>query len=216
MYHFPRSLMQCQTFISHLTSIYIHHSHRVVFCQYQNENFVLFLTNIFHLVRGWSKKGSRRQGGLPAVGSLPLPTAVPKRGAAPAVSAIPARPAAVPPRRKRSPEPLWFRGLLFNRYTYSSNPHIQSQSLLCYPLHKPAMHFGPPQRTDIIIQKRWNLSTPFFIFLRATFRRARQPRARLCTRSHWPRRLSRNPSETRRSACPRTASAGPAAAWAPS
>ena len=66
--------------------------------------------------------------------------------------------------QKKAPELQQFRGFSLWQRVKDSNPHIQSQSLLCYPYTNPLSSFlylCVPQRTDIIIQKNQNLSSLF-------------------------------------------------------
>ena len=62
--------------------------------------------------------------------------------------------------KEKALNPLRFKAFLWQRVK-DSNPHIQSQSLLCYLYTNPLSFARSLQRTDIIIQKSGKLSIGF-------------------------------------------------------
>ena len=64
---------------------------------------------------------------------------------------------------KEKPQNHYDSEVIFWQRVKDSNPHIQSQSLLCYHYTNP-LFVCLPQRTDIIIAKRRKMSIDFLKF----------------------------------------------------
>ena len=69
---------------------------------------------------------------------------------------------------KKSLEPLRFQGPLWQRVK-DSNPHIQSQSLLCYPYTNPLCTLVRAANRYYYTEKR-DFVNPFFYFSPGNFR----------------------------------------------
>ena len=94
---------------------------------------------------------------------------------------------------KRALNPLGFKAPDWQRVK-DSNPHIQSQSLLCYPYTNPLCSSVLAAANRYYYTEKRDFVNPFFHFSPEVFSGGRGiPRPPLCKTVHWPRRPSRKP-----------------------
>ena len=115
---------------------------------------------------------------------------------------------------KRALNPLGFKAPDWQRVK-DSNPHIQSQSLLCYPYTNPLCSSVLAAANRYYYTEKISFVKPFSVFLWKFFLAgADAPRPPMYMPLHWPRRPSKKPRM--KPPRPPDLSSRSAASWAPS